>query len=110
MSLTTFFLMVRPPPSSSLFPYTTLFRSVTIGGTGFSAVPTVDFTGSAGAFLVSHTATALVVHVPVDGLVGPLTDRKSTRLNSSHVKISYAVLCLKKETGTYLAGDTVMGS
>jgi hypothetical protein len=47
--------------------------NVTISGTGFSGVPTVDFTGSAGAVLVSHTATSLMVHVPGDAVNGPLT-------------------------------------
>src|SRR5436309_9346434 len=110
MSLTTFFLMVRPPPSSSLFPYTTLFRSVTIGGTGFSGVPTVDFTGSAGAFLVSHTATALVVHVPVDGLVGPLTVTTADGSSASVASFRPVPKITGFDAATYLAGDTVMVS
>src|SRR6266511_4876519 len=67
-----FFLMIRRPPRSTLFPYTTLFRSR--HGTG-SAPPSAS--RSAGP--------------------APRRDRKSTRLNSSHVKISYAVFCLKKK-------------
>src|SRR6266511_5689703 len=66
-----FFLMIRRPPRSTLFPYTTLFRSRR-PGTG-----TATWTGRA----------------PRSGR----RDRKSTRLNSSHVKISYAVFCLKKK-------------
>src|SRR5438034_3533217 len=72
-----FFLIFRRPPRSTLFPYTTLFRSV-IG-------------------------TELAARAPADGYTifmggpGPLTDRKSTRLNSSHTVISYAVFCLKKK-------------
>src|SRR5436853_738839 len=70
-----FFLMIRRPPRSTLFPYTTLFRSAHIevdeaGGPAF-------FTGGAKLVL--------------------LEDRKSTRLNSSHLGISYAVFCLKKK-------------
>src|SRR5438874_7795599 len=76
-----FFLLIRRPPRSTLFPYTTLFRSATVavGGTGV-AVGT-----PAGTVGVGGTAVAVEV------------DRKSTRLNSSHVEISYAVFCLKKK-------------
>src|SRR5436309_6925136 len=75
-----FFLMIRRPPRSTLFPYTTLFRSKPIG---FGA-PEASTDGHLG-----H-----VSNVPVKA------DRKSTRLNSSHVKISYAVFCLKKKKKT----------
>src|SRR5574340_977072 len=68
-----FFLMIRRPPRSTLFPYTTLFRSVRVTGTVDDVRPYLD-------------AASLVV-----------VDRKSTRLNSSHQKISYAVFCLKKK-------------
>src|SRR5438132_11589578 len=76
-----FFLMIRRPPRSTLFPYTTLFRSNpgTILGTSAKKV-----TGN----------TLLLVGAPG---VGGLLDRKSTRLNSSHTVISYAVFCLKKK-------------
>src|SRR6266496_6293989 len=67
-----FFLMIRRPPRSTLFPYTTLFRSR-------GARP--DHRG----------------HGPADDRGRPRRDRKSTRLNSSHVEISYAVFCLKKK-------------
>src|SRR5437868_7545506 len=69
-----FFLMIRRPPRSTLFPYTTLFRS---GRTGTCA----RGTGSPGEWLLPSRRP----------------DRKSTRLNSSHVSISYAVFCLKKK-------------
>src|SRR5437870_11974556 len=68
-----FFLMIRRPPRSTLFPYTTLFRSA---------------------------LNRLLRRVPSDPAVFPPRaggDRKSTRLNSSHVAISYAVFCLKKK-------------
>src|SRR5256885_8573142 len=77
MEMILFFLMIRRPPRSTLFPYTTLFRS------------------------------AVSLHAPNDELRDPLAlsqgaegvgqDRKSTRLNSSHLVISYAVFCLKKK-------------
>src|SRR5436853_6663109 len=71
-----FFLMIRRPPRSTLFPYTTLFRS--------SESP------AAGADVVRGSAVNLVVSTGGG-------DRKSTRLNSSHLGISYAVFCLKKK-------------
>src|SRR5207244_12658361 len=72
-----FFLMIRRPPRSTLFPYTTLFRSLPASGGAFEPV----------------TVTA-----PRNCLVNAASDRKSTRLNSSHQIISYAVFCLKKKT------------
>src|SRR2546430_12277856 len=69
--------MIRRPPRSTLFPYTTLFRSI---GTGPDA---------------AELETA--VYVPLLGTTRIL-DRKSTRLNSSHSQISYAVFCLKKKS------------
>src|SRR2546430_13007081 len=87
--------MIRRPPRSTLFPYTTLFRSE-------------------GRFVLVKQATAEIYGTTVDGLVGKTDadlnpdaeevdggavnlDRKSTRLNSSHSQISYAVFCLKKK-------------
>src|SRR2546430_10299746 len=70
-----FFLMIRRPPRSTLFPYTTLFRSVGTGGSkakGYNPGP---------GRLIANWGR----------------DRKSTRLNSSHSQISYAVFCLKKK-------------
>src|SRR5438874_9914453 len=72
-----FFLMIRRPPRSTLFPYTTLFRSRTLAFQSFHLVSVLD------GFIV----------LPGEGH----QDRKSTRLNSSHVEISYAVFCLKKK-------------
>src|SRR2546430_17292759 len=76
-----FFLMIRRPPRSTLFPYTTLFRSHAV------------LTGPTHA--VSGGGVGLAGAVGPAGVVGP--DRKSTRLNSSHSQISYAVFCLKKK-------------
>src|SRR5256885_6598025 len=73
--------MIRRPPRSTLFPYTTLFRSGQ--GDGGGGVAVVDLADPGGA----------------DGQ-GPGGDRKSTRLNSSHLVISYAVFCLKKKKKT----------
>src|SRR5690606_40628323 len=102
-------LLVAPPPTSTLFPYTTLFRSVgiqplTIDSEDFipdidSAVPGPGATGYAGhhdTAIVGRRVEAEIRHLPTFIVVDQ--DRKSTRLNSSHVKISYAVFCLKKKT------------
>src|SRR2546430_5525303 len=75
--------MIRRPPRSTLFPYTTLFRSPAtkrIDAQGKSILP---------GFIDAH------VHFSSGG--GEIRDRKSTRLNSSHSQISYAVFCLKKK-------------
>src|SRR3712207_8897892 len=100
--------MIRRPPTSTRFPYTTLFRS--LGGP-----PSCNVTGPASLGLSSAAlgASALVLAAPclgsasafdAPGSAAPLVggpfgagDRKSTRLNSSHANISYAVFCLKKK-------------
>src|SRR2546430_8308140 len=82
--------MIRRPPRSTLFPYTTLFRSVVLCCVS-ALVPTA---------LLSQETTAGVqgyVKDPTGAVVAGATDRKSTRLNSSHSQISYAVFCLKKK-------------
>src|SRR5438874_6331515 len=79
-----FFLMIRRPPRSTLFPYTTLFRSRQ-WLRNWSPGPKA---GCPAASLILHTRTA-PPHLD--------EDRKSTRLNFSHVEISYAVFCLKKK-------------
>src|SRR5256885_12509124 len=76
--------MIRRPPRSTLFPYTTLFRS---------PVPQCS---PAGTGPESHKLCAHPAHPPT-ALPPYLLDRKSTRLNSSHLVISYAVFCLKKK-------------
>src|SRR2546422_5878422 len=100
--------MIRRPPRSTLFPYTTLFRSLLIG---LSAI--YYFTAKLGlrfAFINSSVTTvwppagiALAAFVLFGYRVWPamLGDRKSTRLNSSHGYISYAVFCLKKKKNYY---------
>src|SRR3989442_15411597 len=75
-----FFLMIRRPPRSTLFPYTTLFRSLLVKY-GVRRAMNVILQGEGRPF----------------GVLEVDRDRKSTRLNSSHVRISYAVFCLKKK-------------
>src|SRR5258705_2255438 len=74
-----FFLMIRRPPRSTLFPYTTLFRS-----------PPLPLGRPVPGVLLAEPRALPEHH-------GPTQDRKSTRLNSSHLGISYAVFCLKKK-------------
>src|SRR5262245_65023250 len=94
--------MIRPPPSSTLFPYTTLFRS-------YVAYDAGHMLGSSSVVLHDHSG-ANPIRLGFSGDVGrpglpiirdpermPHQDRKSTRLNSSHLGISYAVFCLKKK-------------
>src|SRR3712207_7916116 len=93
-----FFLMIRRPPRSTLFPYTTLFRSdqrleqrhlrrVGVGASDQRAIELEDVGGDADQLLEPCVAR----------------DRKSTRLNSSHANISYAVFCLKKKKTLHLS-------
>src|SRR3712207_8195512 len=85
--------MIRRPPRSTLFPYTTLFRSDEAAGSGLTGIRrrvgavdgTMTLTSPPGG------PTTLRVELPCG------SDRKSTRLNSSHANISYAVFCLKKK-------------
>src|SRR5690625_5654076 len=85
-----FFISIRRPPRATLFPYTTLFRSVgELEALGAGAV-VIDLESATAAELAEHlTGADAVVFAAGAG------DRKSTRLNSSHVAISYAVFCLK---------------
>src|SRR5438034_6564588 len=83
--------MTRPPPRSTLFPYTTLFRS------GQSEPGPSDSITDVAGVSVGHS-TLIEGEGPLVSGKGPVrTDRKSTRLNSSHTVISYAVFCLKKK-------------
>src|SRR3712207_7681730 len=101
--------MIRRPPRSTLFPYTTLFRSRVLGvpeqhlGLGVVVELVVD-TGETWVHrALEHDDRLRLVDVedrhPVD------RDRKSTRLNSSHANISYAVFCLKKKKKEYKANQ-----
>src|SRR3712207_7996661 len=98
--------MIRRPPRSTLFPYTTLFRSFCIWESVLQK----------GSKLVIHVLATHVRRISHDYVIAPSQvfglgnnslcfgprDRKSTRLNSSHANISYAVFCLKKKTETLL--------
>src|SRR5690554_7284656 len=82
--------MIRRPPRSTLFPYTTLFRSVNLVGKRVFTGLELEADGRSHHF--QHLAEG-VLQIPFVST----GDRKSTRLNSSHVRISYAVFCLKKK-------------
>src|SRR3712207_7814138 len=89
--------MIRRPPRSTLFPYTTLFRSSQVSPTGSLIVYTFIYSeiclgGSASPQLMTTFANS---------------DRKSTRLNSSHANISYAVFCLKKKNHNTTSGTII---
>src|SRR2546430_9177211 len=90
--------MIRRPPRSTLFPYTTLFRSLTEVGADLRRRPEGN-----------EIAEPLIDRKQPDALAAALgqerRDRKSTRLNSSHSQISYAVFCLKKKKDTPNIGD-----
>src|SRR3712207_6940910 len=107
-----FFLMIRRPPRSTLFPYTTLFRS------GYTSMVRREPVGVIGQIApwnyplmmaIWKIGPALATGNTIVLKPAPTTpvttlDRKSTRLNSSHANISYAVFCLKKKTLTYSIG------
>src|SRR5438132_12980337 len=91
-----FFLMIRRPPRSTLFPYTTLFRSLsiifkTIFLNGFYIFREIWHISFLYGFSLSFLVALFLWK-------NNTTDRKSTRLNSSHTVISYAVFCLKKKS------------
>src|SRR3712207_8113847 len=102
--------MIRRPPRSTLFPYTTLFRSALVAGLLQGDAGDAPRSVAADDDLVALGQVGRAEHVlrALDERVGGLArhdhddltvlDRKSTRLNSSHANISYAVFCLKKKT------------
>src|SRR3989442_8548292 len=87
--------MIRRPPRSTLFPYTTLFRSLGYLRLHLLARPPGHRNGQIRGAVLEHRDDSVVVDRVDD--TPSLIDRKSTRLNSSHVRISYAVFCLKKK-------------
>src|SRR3712207_6030489 len=91
-----FFLMIRRPPRSTLFPYTTLFRSQAIDM--MEAVGAEKCGGPVKSYEVEFLAPD---NAALEGTAKALVDRKITRLNSSHANISYAVFCLKKKKKIY---------
>src|SRR2546430_12916741 len=103
--------MIRRPPRSTLFPYTTLFRSRLVGGWIFeSGDEFLLLPFQSGNFHFERVNVFFLFSLlPGDGVAGlrlQTLDRKSTRLNSSHSQISYAVFCLKKKKNTHCRRDT----
>src|SRR5438445_8719108 len=98
--LAVFFYTTTPPPRSTLFPYTTLFRSER----GFTQLEYQlnDYPGptKTALFGIQHVLVMFTAMVGGPLIIAVNIDRKSTRLNSSHANISYAVFCLKKKTNT----------
>src|SRR3712207_8153292 len=86
--------MIRRPPRSTLFPYTTLFRS---GGGADAGLDEDAVAGGGGGDLTGAQVADGALAQREDAAVADAQDRKSTRLNSSHANISYAVFCLKKK-------------
>src|SRR2546430_13382639 len=99
--------MIRPPPRSTLFPYTTLFRSQLLEGDAQLEASQVSTEAEVVATAEGHVLVGVaaevdvgvgeLVLVQVGGAQHESEDRKSTRLNSSHSQISYAVFCLKQK-------------
>src|SRR5258705_9668616 len=87
--------MIRRPPRSTLFPYTTLFRSNPPPGVAVPAAVKAEL--AAGTASLGKEIDALRASLKGKSALLALLDRKSTRLNSSHLGISYAVFCLKKK-------------
>src|SRR5256885_9344946 len=97
--------MIRRPPRSTLFPYTTLFRSVRHHGGEGQRLPCHEAAHVRRRGINAHCLIGEVAQGEelgaVEGIDCPVgADRKSTRLNSSHLVISYAVFCLKKKTSS----------
>src|SRR5690242_21463704 len=90
--------MLRPPPNPTLFPYTTLFRSFGVWGSEDQTDPFKPVVDTFNSLSESSDVTLRRYASHDDLLHEVLEDRKSTRLNSSHMSISYAVFCLKKKT------------
>src|SRR3712207_7875290 len=102
--------MIRRPPRSTLFPYTTLFRSFVVAEALANVAKHSRATQA--RVMVRCEGPTLAIEVADDGVggadpergTGLAGDRKSTRLNSSHANISYAVFCLKKKTTWHTTG------
>src|SRR5205085_7799109 len=101
-----FFLMLPRPPRSTLFPYTTLFRSMVYlgtctGGRVCDFHQAVEILEAAGRLAPGVQLVVTPASMEVEMQLQQDGDRKSTRLNSSHSQISYAVFCLKKKNKKY---------
>src|SRR5205085_12182258 len=97
LSSSFFFLILRPPPTSTLFPYTTLFRSPVIHGTGLARDAGRPVAHGGRRRRGGRPAARPGRYGGAHPRGAAPRDRKSTRLNSSHSQISYAVFCLKKK-------------
>src|SRR3712207_6907584 len=95
--------MIRRPPRSTLFPYTTLFRSVQ---SLHLLLGDLHLLERGSDLLERQVALLLPLGDELLQLLGVAEDRKSTRLNSSHANISYAVFCLKKKKTKYMIKNT----
>src|SRR5256885_8289425 len=93
--------MIRRPPRSTLFPYTTLFRSADTSEPHAETNARTHLSGDS----ASVKSVSQVPDLDAE-LAARIADRKSTRLNSSHLVISYAVFCLKKKNNTFNASST----
>src|SRR5258705_3423857 len=92
-----FFLMIRRPPRSTLFPYTTLFRSGRYNGTRRNPYNEIECGDHYSRAMAGWSVLEALGGFRYDALQERIRDRKSTRLNSSHLSISYAGLCLEKK-------------
>src|SRR5258707_9704375 len=94
--------MIRRPPRSTLFPYTTLFRSITqlLNSRSVADVLATGAEPFPGQQVIQADWNQPRNWCSTNGVFVPGIDRKSTRLNSSHANISYAVFCLKKKTSS----------
>src|SRR3989442_11933921 len=97
--------MIRRPPRSTLFPYTTLFRSSVLADLALEVEA-----ATALALRLARTFEASATAAGVAMRASARSDRKSTRLNSSHVRISYAVFCLKKKKKNFQARITTQNT
>src|SRR5256885_11994664 len=102
--------MIRRPPRSTLFPYTTLFRSIDLLQQGVRAYQRLEY--DAAVALLRESLSRRMAGATGSRATGPrrhrtpaFEDRKSTRLNSRHLVISYAAFCLKKHNTTRIATD-----
>src|SRR2546428_5624141 len=97
LSIFFFFLMIRRPPRSTLFPYTTLFRSLEVFAVTLGVEVELRLAVALVAVPADEVRMAVSDVAEADDVNSVRPDRKSTRLNSSHDQISYAVFCLKKK-------------
>src|SRR3712207_7134633 len=95
--------MIRRPPRSTLFPYTTLFRSEWSSFVSIKVGQLISLVGGWALGGAAGSAAGAIAYLAIGRRAREPSDRKSTRLNSSHANISYAVFCLKKKPPIYLS-------